>query len=233
MTEQIPLFPLNTVLFPGAPLSLHIFEERYRMMIGRCLRDRIPFGVVLIRRGSEVSPDDPWVRRLREMAGDAFELPEGSTVPYEVGTSAQIADSVRLDDGRFYLVALGSQRFRIEAIVEQLPYVVADVTWLAEEAVAPRRAELLQLTDTYARYWEAQTRAAGQVYEPEDLPDDANEASFWLAHRLQVDNTRKQRWLECDLSVRLREMASALRAEMGLLPAAHPAAADGATWGWN
>ena len=71
MTQKLPLFPLNTVLFPGAPIQLHIFEERYRLMIGRCLEQSSPFGVVLIRSGSEVSPDDPWVRRQLELADAA------------------------------------------------------------------------------------------------------------------------------------------------------------------
>ena len=75
MTYKLPLFPLQTVLFPGAPILLHIFEERYRLMIGRCLEQNSPFGVVLIRQGTEVDPD---------------------AIPYGVGTTAQIRDSVRL-----------------------------------------------------------------------------------------------------------------------------------------
>ena len=51
---EIPLFPLNTVLFPGMPLSLHIFEERYKLMIKHCLDEECPFGVLLIREGKEV-----------------------------------------------------------------------------------------------------------------------------------------------------------------------------------
>src|SRR6266545_4748417 len=69
MTQKLPLFPLNAVLFPGAAIQLHIFEDRYRLMIGRCLEQRSPFGVVLIRSGSEISPDDPWLRRQVEQAG--------------------------------------------------------------------------------------------------------------------------------------------------------------------
>ncbi len=69
MVQKLPIFPLNAVLFPGAPLQLHIFEERYRQMIGRCVEQNSPFGVVLIRVGSEINPDDPWVRRQIEAAG--------------------------------------------------------------------------------------------------------------------------------------------------------------------
>ncbi|HSG18664.1 MAG TPA: LON peptidase substrate-binding domain-containing protein, partial [Anaerolineae bacterium] len=49
---ELPIFPLNTVLFPGMPLSLHIFEDRYKLMIGKCLQERRAFGVVLIRQGA-------------------------------------------------------------------------------------------------------------------------------------------------------------------------------------
>ena len=50
---ELPLFPLNIVLFPGMPLSLHIFEDRYKLLIGKCLQERQPFGVVLIKKGIE------------------------------------------------------------------------------------------------------------------------------------------------------------------------------------
>src|SRR5215213_11222813 len=77
MTQKLPIFPLNMVLFPSAPIQLHIFEERYRQMIGRCLEQNTSFGVALIHSGSEVSPDDPWVRRRLELA-DAAELDLGA-----------------------------------------------------------------------------------------------------------------------------------------------------------
>src|SRR5262249_9792849 len=78
MTLKLPIFPLNTVLFPGASIQLHIFEERYRLMIGRCLEQSSPFGVALIRSGSEVSPDDPWVRRQLELGEATDELELGA-----------------------------------------------------------------------------------------------------------------------------------------------------------
>src|SRR3954453_11337770 len=89
--EEIPLFPLNTVLFPGMPLPLHIFEPRYREMIGACVRDERPFGVVLIKEGREV--------------GEA-------AMPFEVGTLAKIVGVERLDDGRMNVVTVGTDRFR-------------------------------------------------------------------------------------------------------------------------
>ena len=55
--RELPLFPLPTVLFPGMALPLHVFEERYKLMIGECIRDSRPFGVVLIKSGPEVGGD--------------------------------------------------------------------------------------------------------------------------------------------------------------------------------
>src|SRR4051812_43493059 len=90
--EELPLFPLNTVLFPGMPLPLHIFESRYREMITVCSRDERPFGVVLIREGQEV--------------GEPAE-------PFTVGTMARIVGVDRLPDGRMNIVTVGTQRFRL------------------------------------------------------------------------------------------------------------------------
>jgi Lon protease-like protein len=90
---ELPLFPLNTVLFPGGPLPLRIFEPRYLDMVKRCLRDEAPFGVVLIRQGEEVGPAD-------------F---------HDVGTLARIIDFNTLPDGLLGLTCTGGERFRVLA----------------------------------------------------------------------------------------------------------------------
>src|SRR6476469_494249 len=101
--ERLALFPLNTVLFPGMPLPLHIFEERYKLMIGRCIEENRPFGVVLIRSGPEVG---------------------GPATPHVVGTTAEISGWKRLEDGRLNLIVMGTERFRIVEVVRQEPYMV-------------------------------------------------------------------------------------------------------------
>src|SRR3712207_5656759 len=106
--EQLPLFPLNTVLFPGIPLALHIFEERYKQMIGRCLTEETPFGVVLIASGAEVG---------------------APAVPRKVGTSARIVRAEQLEDGRYNLIAVGERRYSIEEVVQERPFLVARVAW--------------------------------------------------------------------------------------------------------
>ena len=111
---RLPLFPLNLVLFPGGYLPLHIFEERYRLMMRHCLDGERRFGVVLINSGSEVGKP---------------------AVPEAVGTVAKIDEVRTLDDGRMLIGVKGEQRFRILEIVEQLPYIIAEVVPLVDDAV--------------------------------------------------------------------------------------------------
>ena len=102
---DLPLFPLNTVLFPGMVLPLHIFEERYKLMVNRCLEEELPFGVLLIREGREVGEQ---------------------AVPHEVGTTTVIAGATRLDGGQLNIVTIGHERFRLRSIRYDQPYLVGD-----------------------------------------------------------------------------------------------------------
>lgn len=197
MIQKLPLFPLNTVLFPGMPLTLHIFEDRYRLMIGRCLEQKLPFGVVLIREGQEVGAE---------------------ATPQPVGTTAQINDSVRLDDGRYYLVAVGQRRFRIQYITQRQPYLVGSVSYLPEESGSADATQADELRALYARYWAALAAATGHRHPDDALPENPIELTYWMAHRLHVDSAHKQRWLEADVATRLREMSAVIRAELTLLP---------------
>ena len=121
---DLPLFPLHTVLCPGVALPLHVFEERYKTMVERCLAAQSPFGVVLIREGREVGPGDLAV------AG--------------VGTVAEIREATRYADGRYDLVTLGTQRFRLEGVDPGVePYLVGQITPLEEELGEAARARAL------------------------------------------------------------------------------------------
>lgn len=216
MTKQeLPLFPLDTVIFPGAPLTLHIFEERYRTMIGRCLEESSPFGVVLIRHGSEVG---------------------GPALPHVTGTLVQINASVRLEDGRLLIATIGQQRFRVQQMIQQSPYIVATVALLPEEGEAGLTEWAQELRTVHTRYWEAVTVATGVQSEVEKLPPDAVAMSYYLAHRLQVANERKQHWLEVNTATRLREITTMLRAEIDLLPrpdSRMPPGQSNLPWSWN
>jgi uncharacterized protein len=97
VSTSLPLFPLKTVLFPGGPLALRVFEPRYVDMVARCMRGSNRFGVVAIREGAEV----------------------GAASMYEVGTTAEIVDWHQEEDGMLGILAIGRQRFRLGATARQ------------------------------------------------------------------------------------------------------------------
>jgi Lon protease-like protein len=175
----LPLFPLNTVLFPGMPLPLHVFEERYRLMVSECLDRRQPFGVALIKKGKEVG---------------------GEAIPHRVGTSAIITSVTERSDGELDVVTVGYQRFKIlsfsydqpypRGIVESLPPVDED----SEEAhiqaalLRPRLREYIQvlgeLTETEV--------------ELDQMPEKPVLLAFLTAILLQVPRADKQSLLAAE-----------------------------------
>lgn len=106
MTDGLAMFPLSTVLFPGAGLPLHVFEDRYRTLMADCLDGDREFGVVLISRGSEVGGGDQRV---------------------DVGTVARIVQLAELDDGRLVVMARGVRRMRVDLWLDDQPYPRATV----------------------------------------------------------------------------------------------------------
>ena len=112
--ETLPLFPLQTVLFPGGPLSLRIFEARYLDLVRRCLKEQSSFGVVLILEGAEAGP---------------------VTTIATVGTTARLVDFEALPDGLLGVVCVGEQRFRVLRPWRQEDGLnAAEVEYLAESA---------------------------------------------------------------------------------------------------
>lgn len=198
--RDVPLFPLRTVLFPGMILPLQIFEERYKTMIGRCLDEDIPFGVVLIRRGSEVG---------------------GASEPFDVGTLARIAEVEREPDGRYRLNAVGTRRFRIEALRHDQPYLVGDVQLLdaepdssGEAAAARDIAETV--TTLFGEYFRLSLTLAGQWQERIALPGDPAALADFAAARLVAPASLKQRILEAPT------VAARLELEVAVLSEAIP-----------
>ena len=156
---DLPLFPLHTVLCPGVALPLHIFEERYRLMVGRCIDAGEPFGVVLIREGREVGPLDGRIAR--------------------VGTTAVIREAGRYPDGRYDLVTVGDRRFRIDGLAEaREPYLMASVHYLEERVGDGQAARSLseRVSARFLRYLELLQPALededGTEIEVEVLVDD-------------------------------------------------------------
>jgi|HigsolmetaAR202D_1030399.scaffolds.fasta_scaffold00048_61 Uncharacterized protein, similar to the N-terminal domain of Lon protease len=195
--HKLPLFPLNTVLFPGAELPLYIFEERYQIMINDCLNTGSPFGVVLIQTGSEVG---------------------GTATFHPIGTTAEILTTERLNEGRLLLHTRGRMRFRVEGYEQQTPYIMAYVSPLIDQVDTKTVALEQSIQALYRHYWESVSYVTDQEYTIEQLASDPVEMSFQLCHRLQVDNLTKQHWLSSDVATRLRGISSVLRRELALLP---------------
>ncbi len=172
---EIPLFPLGTVLFPGGPLPLRIFETRYIDLVRRCLRDGSGFGVVLIREGAEAG---------------------GPALTYEVGTYARIVDFSQQPDGLLGIRAMGERRFRIlERRRARDGLNLADVEWLPAERRETLPAEFAELGPAL----ETILSQAGEPWSSlERDSSDAAWVSARLAEVLPVADVHKQHCLELD-----------------------------------
>src|SRR5512138_2517651 len=172
-SASIPLFPLHTVLFPGGPLRLRIFEPRYLDMVSRCMREDSGFGVALIVAGRE--------------AGGAAQ-----TVP--VGTLARIVDFEQLDNGLLGITARGERRFRIvHAHQESDGLNVAQVEWLDAEP----RAEVLPQHAVLAELLRRALEQIGPAYGAvTPAYDDATWVGMRLAEILPLAPVEQQQLLE-------------------------------------
>jgi len=196
----LPLFPLGTVLLPGARLPLQLFEPRY-LELARELAERPEddrrFGVVLIRSGHEVGAES--VRDLQgtgcEARVDAMALAEGP-----MGTMV-------------HLVATGVRRFRLEAVDEAAgtPFMTGEVTWLEEPRVGddPGIAALAART---LREHAAYLERLGASAEPVEAP--LGQVAYRVVERMVLDPTDRQRVLDgADAATRLRTVLALIRRE--------------------
>jgi Lon protease-like protein len=170
------LFPLNTVLFPGANLNLHVFEPRYRQMISECLAGGEAFGVVLIRDGAEAGDPD--------------------VMPHEVGTTAEIDDVTPLPAGRYYISTVGRRRFKIVDVIRREPFMLVQVEYLDEDDDEDELRELVDLVrDEFNEYLRLLVAFSGAPADV-DVPHDPVDASYLIGDTLQVADAMKQRLLE-------------------------------------
>lgn len=174
--QVLPLFPLNTVLFPGASLPLQIFEDRYKQMLQDCLDADSKFGVVLIKEGSEVG---------------------GPAVPYSTGTLADIVQVNEARGGRFFVSAIGRRRFRIVEFTQQTPYLSAVVEILAEEADTGASTELTQaVRETLSSHVVLTSGLEGGWVREVRSPSEPVTLSYFVAAAMQIDLPQKQALLE-------------------------------------
>jgi Lon protease-like protein len=199
MAVRIPIFPLGVVLFPHMPLPLHIFEERYRVMMRDCQEQGTGFGVVAIREGVEVG---------------------AAASPHPVGTLAQLRKVEPLSDGRYNILVVGASRYRIAGVSNERPYLLADVDYLEDSAGDEARAHDLaaQVSGAFAQYANNLRELADETPAEMELPQDPELLSYLVSATLQVENRHKQRLLEMDSADdRLQGCLDLLRREAVLL----------------
>jgi Lon protease-like protein len=156
------MFPLSTVLFPHAPLPLHVFEPRYRTLMEHCLAAEREFGVVLIARGSEVG---------------------GGDERFEVGTVARIEAVSRFDDGRYGLLARGTHRIAVTRWLPDDPYPRAEVEELSDvpglDAPGVAAAGLEAATAAVRRARTLLSEMGSEAPVVPDLGEGNDDATLW------------------------------------------------------
>jgi Lon protease-like protein len=193
-TYELPLFPLNVVLFPGMILPLHIFEPRYRQMTALCLEQQRPFGIVRVR------PDSP----------------PGEERCYAVGTAATIIDAERLQDGRYNIMTVGQCRFKVLEERHESPYLVGIVAPYEDIPDPPGMVSGLyrEASDLFRRYLKAIFMLAGKPDLTANVPTNPENLSNFIAYCLDMEDDRRQELLELtSTATRLRQEIEVLRHE--------------------
>jgi len=200
----MPLFPLGTVLYPGLVLPLHIFEDRYLQLVRDLMGGPEPrrFGVIAIRKGRETGVD-------------------GISALYEIGCTATLRQVMQRDDGRFDLVTVGDQRFRLLGLDHSQPYLRGEIDLLAEEAGDDEAAATLTVRavqHAFRDYLDAlATQGAARIDVP-DLPDEPVLLSYLVAASMIVDLSDRQVLLaEPDAGRRLVAERALLARETNML----------------
>ena len=209
MAETVPLFPLGTVLMPGATLPLHIFEPRYRQLTVDLVTGAVPdkeFGIVAVREG--FTPDD-----------------DGIVALHTVGCTAELRDVRRLPDGRYDIVTRGTRRFQLlDLDAESKPYLMGSVEFLPDATEADldgRAADLTRMLSASARA--AHQRYCETAWKKGDWAEPADDTTpATLPHVLAADCllpiADRQRLLEqTSPTERLRMVRAFLARETGLL----------------
>jgi Lon protease-like protein len=174
---EIPLFPLPLVLFPQIVVPLHIFEDRYKLMINRCIEESSVFGVVLIPPGTAA---------------------ENETTVRRVGVTARIVQFDRIEDGRINILAAGESRFRILQFGTSKPYWTADVE-LSEDDHEEDEELHESFSDVVRLYREVHRLASelrGVEADEIKIPESPVSLSYMVSYILDVDPEAKQLLLE-------------------------------------
>ncbi len=222
---DLPLFPLQSVLFPGGLLPLQIFEVRYHDMIGKCHKAGTPFGVICLTEGSETRQRDRDAKDAKDTQADAKPItkPKGEGFVNEafhaVGTLAQITQFERPQPGLMVVRCTGTQRFHIDSS-QQLPHGL----WVAQAHSLPADPELAVPEDlAHVRHAlqqlmigiEQQLQGADLPIQKPHLWSDCG----WLANRwcelLPLSAEVKQRFMSLDSPLLRLELVSDALDQMG------------------
>ena len=203
MSEPLPLFPLNTVLFPGVVMPLHIFEDRYRALVRDLIAlspNREPeFGVVAIKVGYEVGE-------------------RGVHTIQRVGCAALVTEITANDDGSYEILVVGRRRFHVEDLDPSLDYLQADVEWLSDPSGATP-AETAEAAETagslFSVYRVTLEELTGNDVLDGQTPRDPVDLSYTLAAAMVLSMAERQQLLESpDVTSRLRLGTALLRSEL-------------------
>jgi Lon protease-like protein len=197
---QVPLFPLNAVVFPGVVTPLHIFEERYRVLVRdlagiESVFDRV-FGVIAIREGYEV--------------GDV-----GMQSAHRVGTLVQLTEVEPYDDGRFDIEVIGRQRLRVLDFDSSGAYLTGDVELLPDTDEPEAASEAERALTTFEAYRLQLSELRGGPVLAGEMPSDPAYLSYALASTCLLTLPQRQALLEAESAVtRLGMLRRTLHEEM-------------------
>ncbi|GCE25362.1 ATP-dependent protease [Dictyobacter alpinus] len=192
---ELPLFPLNVVLFPGTVLPLHIFEPRYRQMVLDCQQEDKPFGVVLVKGGSKFMHEEA----------------------YEVGTLAEIHNLRELEDGGYDLMAVGIRRFHIISQHREKAYLSGLVEPYEDEHEPEEQlvGSVQQVRHLFETYLNMLLNSPDESDIHANLPEAPEDLSHFIAYFLEIEDSKKQHYLELTSThQRLAEEITILRREV-------------------
>jgi ATP-dependent Lon protease len=188
---EIPLFPLpNLVLFPHIVVPLHIFEERYKLMIKGCIESSAAFGLVLLRAGSDT---------------------ESEETIHQVGVTARIVEVESLDEGRMNILCEGESRFRIHRFTQQKPFWKGVVEFFEDEEHHSAESLYDQVAALYRSMASLSATLSGSPESETALPGSPTDLSYMVSYVLDIDSEEKQKLLEMDSTAeRLRMLLAHL-----------------------
>ncbi len=225
-TVRLPLFPLNSVLFPGLVLPLNVFEERYRAMMRELLKtpEEEPrrFAVVAIRDGHEVAPSEPGMpdpTAVPERGPAAGFGADPAKALHAVGCVADAATIRERPDGTFEVLATGTTRVRLLSVDASGAFLTAELEELEEEPGDGAATLAEGVLRAFRKY---QKRLAGarerSLSTSGELPDEPSVVSYLVAAAAMLDPPAKQRLLQApDTASRLRDELKLLRAETAII----------------